>query len=221
MLLSFPRRLSDASRRQNPAPVNRRTLVSFLSDKTRGFTPMGNKRCSPADCPGYNPRIQVTLFPRPAHNRTGPRPVTFRAKTVIGAVLMGAATFATALPAHADAQLLLEADTGKVLYADNANYPWYPASLTKLMTLYVTLQAMRERRITRDTMIAVSARAASQAPAKMGFKAGTQLTLDNALKMLMVKSANDMAVTIAEGISGSVENFSGEMNSTAQRLGMV
>src|SRR3954465_2390958 len=95
-----------------------------------------------------------------------------------------------ASPASAEALLLIEADSGKVLHAENATYPWYPASLTKLMTLYVTLQAMRERRITPDTMITVSPRAAAQAPAKMGFKAGTQLTLDNALKMLMVKSAN-------------------------------
>jgi D-alanyl-D-alanine carboxypeptidase len=147
--------------------------------------------------------------------------VAFRAKIVIGAALFGLASLIAAGPAAADAQLLIEAQTGKVLHAENASYPWYPASLTKLMTLYVTLQAMRERRITADTMITVSARAASQAPAKMGFKAGTQLTLDNALKMLMVKSANDMAITIAEGISGSVDRFSDEMNSTARRLGMV
>jgi D-alanyl-D-alanine carboxypeptidase len=143
--------------------------------------------------------------------------VIVRAKILIGAMLIGLAT----APAYADAQLLIEAQSGKVLHAENATYPWYPASLTKLMTLYVTLQAMRERRITPDTLITVSPRAAAQAPAKMGFKAGTQLTLDNALKMLMVKSANDMAVTIAEGISGSVENFSNEMNSAANRLGMV
>jgi D-alanyl-D-alanine carboxypeptidase len=147
--------------------------------------------------------------------------VAFFAKVVIGAATLGFLASAATLPASADAQLLIEADTGKVLHAENASYPWYPASLTKLMTLYVTLQAMRERRIASDTLITVSQRAATQAPAKMGFKAGTQLTLDNALKMLMVKSANDMAVTIAEGVSGSVEKFSDEMNSTAHRLGMV
>jgi len=147
--------------------------------------------------------------------------VTACAKTVIGAALLGIATLAATGPASADAQLLLEADSGKVLHAENATLPWYPASLTKLMTLYVTLQAMREHRITADTLVTVSPRAAAQAPAKMGFKAGTQLTLDNAVKMLMVKSANDMAITIAENISGSVEKFSDEMNSAAHRLGMV
>ncbi|MEX0753313.1 MAG: serine hydrolase [Xanthobacteraceae bacterium] len=135
--------------------------------------------------------------------------------TSLAAVMLGAA------PASADALLLLEAESGKVLHAENAAYPWYPASLTKLMTLYVTLQAIDEGRFTPDTLVTVSAKAATQAPAKMGFQAGSKVTIDNALKMLMVKSANDMAVTLAEGVSGSVEAFSDEMNATAQRLGMV
>jgi D-alanyl-D-alanine carboxypeptidase len=143
------------------------------------------------------------------------------AKLLIGTALLGIASISAVLPASAEALLLIEADSGKVLHAENATYPWYPASLTKLMTLYVTLQALREKRITPNTLIAVSARASSQAPAKMGFQPGTQLTLDNALKMMMVKSANDMAFTIAEGIDGSVEKFAGEMNDTAHRLGMV
>ena len=108
--------------------------------------------------------------------------------------------------------LLIEADTGKVLHAENATDPWYPASITKVMTAYVTLQAVKNRRLTLDTLLTVSARAASQAPSKMGFKAGTQVTVDNALKMLMVKSANDMAVVLAEGVSGSIEKFADEMN---------
>ncbi|HET7680010.1 MAG TPA: serine hydrolase [Xanthobacteraceae bacterium] len=143
------------------------------------------------------------------------------AKIAIVAALFGITSVGATMPAAADAQLLIEAESGKVLHEENATYPWYPASLTKLMTLYVALQAMRDRRVTADTMITVSARAAAEPPAKMGFKAGSQLTLDNALKMMMVRSANDVAVTIAEGISGSVEKFSDEMNSAAHRLGMV
>ena len=85
------------------------------------------------------------------------------------------------------------------------------------MTLYVTLQAIKEQRITLDTLFTVSRNAASQAPSKMGFKPGTQVTVDNALKMLMVKSANDMAVVLAEGVSGSVENFADEMNEHGAR----
>lgn len=134
-----------------------------------------------------------------------------------------AAIIVTAAPARAgtEATLLVEADTGKVLHAENATMPWYPASTSKLMTVYVTLQAVKNQRITLDTLFTVSARAASQAPSKIGFKPGTQVTVDNALKILMVKSANDMAVVLAEGVSGSVEDFSAEMNSTSKNLGMT
>ena len=123
--------------------------------------------------------------------------------------------------AHAEALLLVEADSGKVLQAENATYPWYPASVTKLMTAYVTLKAVKEGRITLDTLFTVSPIAASQSPSKMGFRPGTQVTVDNALKMMMVKSANDMAVVLAEGVGGSIDGFSAMMNENAQRLGMT
>jgi D-alanyl-D-alanine carboxypeptidase len=123
--------------------------------------------------------------------------------------------------AHAEAHLVIEADTGKVLEAENATYPWYPASVTKLMTAYVTLKAVKEGRITLDTLLTVSPVAASQSPSKMGFKPGTQLTVDNALKMMLVKSANDMAVVLAEGVGGSIDGFSALMNQSAQKLGMT
>ena len=125
------------------------------------------------------------------------------------------------LRAGAEALLVVEADTGKVLQADNATMPWYPASVTKLMTAYVTLKAVKDGRLTLDTLVAVSPVAAAQSPSKMGFKPGIQLTIDNALKMMMVKSANDMAVVLAEGVGGSVDGFSEMMNQTAQRLGMT
>jgi D-alanyl-D-alanine carboxypeptidase len=133
------------------------------------------------------------------------------------------ATIAIAAPcaARAEALLLVEADTGKVLQAENATYPWYPASVTKLMTAYVTLKAVKEGRITLDTLFSVSPVAASQSPSKMGFRAGTQVTVDNALKMMLVKSANDMAVVLAEGVGGSVDGFSALMNQNAQQLGMT
>ena len=123
--------------------------------------------------------------------------------------------------ANANPVLLVEADTGRVLEAQDAGAPWYPASVTKLMTAYVALAAVKAGRLTFDTPLTVSSRAASQAPSKMGFKPGTQVTLDNALKMLLVKSANDMAVVIAEGVGGSLEEFVGEMNATAAYLGMT
>jgi D-alanyl-D-alanine carboxypeptidase len=127
----------------------------------------------------------------------------------------------TATPAQAGASILVEADSGKVLRAENASYPWYPASVTKLVTMYVTLQAVKQGRITLDTLFTVSRNALAQAPTKMGFGVGTQVTVDNALKMMMVKSANDMAVLLAEGVDGSIENFADDMTRTAHRLGMT
>ncbi|MFY9626231.1 MAG: D-alanyl-D-alanine carboxypeptidase family protein, partial [Rhodoplanes sp.] len=123
--------------------------------------------------------------------------------------------------ASGEALLLIEADTGKVLKAENATYPWYPASITKLMTAYVTLKAIKEGRITLDTPLTVSPNAVAQQPTKMGFGTGTVVTVDNALKMLMVKSANDIAVVLAEGVAGSVDRFADEMNRASARLGMT
>jgi D-alanyl-D-alanine carboxypeptidase len=129
--------------------------------------------------------------------------------------------FLAATPAFSSSSILIDAESGKVLRAENASYPWYPASTTKLMTLYVTLSAIRDHRITFDTLFTVSPNASAQSPTKMGFPIGTQVTVDNALKMMMVKSANDMAVLLAEGIGGSIDDFAQEMTETAHRLGMT
>lgn len=127
------------------------------------------------------------------------------------------------MPARAsgEALLLIEADSGKVLKAENATYPWYPASTTKLMTAYLTFRAIKEGRLTLDTLLTVSPNAAAQQPSKMGFRSGTRLTVDNALKMMLVKSANDIAVVLAEGVAGSIDRFADEMNATSRRLGMT
>ena len=135
--------------------------------------------------------------------------------------LVGAIALLAPRPAHSEARLVIEADSGKVLEAENATMPWYPASVTKLMTAYVTLQAVKDGKITLDTLFTVSPVAASQSPAKMGFKPGTQVTVDNALKMMLVRSANDMAVVLAEGVGGSIDGFAGMMNDTAKKLGMT
>jgi D-alanyl-D-alanine carboxypeptidase len=135
--------------------------------------------------------------------------------SVAAAALVSASLSARATPA-----LVMDVATGDVLYQTQATQPWYPASLTKLMTVYVALDAVRAHRITLDTPLVVSARAASMPPSKMGFAPGTQVTLGNALKMLMVKSANDLAITVAEGVSGSVEAFADDMNQAAASLGL-
>jgi D-alanyl-D-alanine carboxypeptidase len=167
--------------------------------------------------------LQGCFKARNFKERTAPVTVvpTLRSLALIAALAAVQSTMFFSSRACAEALLLIEADSGRVLHAENATHPWYPASVTKVMTAYVALQAVKSRRLTLDTLLTVSARAASQAPSKMGFKPGTQLTLDNALKMLMVKSANDMAVVIAEGVAGSVEKFSEEMNRTSANLGMT
>ena len=150
----------------------------------------------------YRPLLRKSLFN------------LFAAALAVGALL-------APRDAHAEALLLIEADSGKVLQAENATIPWYPASVTKIMTAYVTLKAVKDGKITLDTLLTVSPTAASQSPSKMGLRPGTQLTVDNALKMMMVKSANDMAVVLAEGLGGSIDGFSAMMNDTAKKLGMT
>jgi D-alanyl-D-alanine carboxypeptidase len=150
-------------------------------------------------------------------------PKLLRKPSLNGLTLVAGLAIAAMVPraTHAEALLVVEADTGKVLQAENATYPWYPASVTKMMTAYVTLKAVKDGRISLDTLLTVSPTAASQSPSKMGFRPGIQVTVDNALKMMMVKSANDMAAVLAEGVGGSIDGFSAQMNQTAQRLGMT
>lgn len=133
---------------------------------------------------------------------------------------LAAASLASASVAHATPYVVFDFKTGAVLKQHEATHKWYPASTTKLLTVYVALEAVREGRFTFDSPFVVTRRAAVMPPSKMGFQPGTIITLGNALKMLMVKSANDVAITVAEGIDGSVENFAAEMNRTAQKLGM-
>ena len=137
-----------------------------------------------------------------------------RAAVLACALALGAGS-AAAAPA-----LVVDVDSGQTLFQRDATEPWFPASLTKLMTTYVALQAVRDGRLTLDTPLTMSARAANMPASKMGFRPGVEVTLDNALKMLMVKSPNDVAVMIAESVSGSVEDFADEMNATGRRLGL-
>src|SRR5262249_37343903 len=108
--------------------------------------------------------------------KDGVRPVTF-GRLATGARFLVAVTVAAAVltletrAARAEAALLVEADSGRVLYAENATHPWYPASVTKIMTTYVILKAVKEGRISLDTLLTVSDNAVAQQPSKMGFKA--------------------------------------------------
>jgi len=136
----------------------------------------------------------------------------------LAAVLSAPIAFGS--PANATPAVVIDVASGQILQQDQPTASWYPASLTKLMTAYVALDAVRQRRIGLETPLVVSPRATRMSPSKMGFRVGAEVTLRNALVMLMVKSANDIAVTIAEGVSGSVEAFADEMNRASASLGM-
>lgn len=124
-------------------------------------------------------------------------------------------------PAAAGPALLIDAADGTVLYAEDHDDQWHPASLTKIMTAYVAFEAIRDGKLTLQSKIGCSELAHSQPPSKVGLPVGAEMTVDSALQALIVKSANDVAVMLAEAISGSQDAFVVRMNETAARLGMT
>lgn len=118
------------------------------------------------------------------------------------------------------AAIVVDANTGEVLYAKRADSPRYPASITKIMTMYLVMEAMSEGRVKPTDMVTISARAASQPPTKLGVAAGDQVSVDDALKALATRSANDMAVALAEHIAGTEQRFAALMTLRGQELGM-
>lgn len=122
--------------------------------------------------------------------------------------------------AQAGTSLVVDASSGQVLHNDGAGRAWHPASTTKMMTAYLALKAVKAGRIGLETAIPASALAAKQPRVKVYIKAGQEVTLDNALKIMMVKSANDISYVIAEGVGGNVPDFVNMMNAEATRLGM-
>lgn len=135
-------------------------------------------------------------------------------------VFVGTAIMAVS-PAAANPSMLFDLQSGRVIHHQDAFQRWYPASLTKLMTAYVTFRAVEAGELAMDSPIRVSKKAASQIPAKIGYQAGSVVSLDNALKMTLVRSTNDMAMAIGENVAGSQELFAQRMNSEAARLGMT
>ena len=121
---------------------------------------------------------------------------------------------------HARPHILIDAADGTVLSHEAAFDRWHPASLTKLMTAYVVFDAIRSGEITLESPVRISKYANSKPPSKMGLPVGTILNFDNAMKIILVKSANDVSVAIAESLSGSESAFAARMNATAARLGM-
>ncbi|MGL4396126.1 MAG: D-alanyl-D-alanine carboxypeptidase family protein, partial [Hyphomicrobium sp.] len=143
-----------------------------------------------------------------------------RSATRASACLAVLFSFVVAKPAAAGPALLFDGSNGKVLYAEDADHLWHPASLTKIMTAYLTFEAIKDGKIRLDDKIACSLVANLQPPSKVGLPVGGELTVDLALQAVIVKSANDVTVMLAEAISGSETKFVARMNAAAQRLGM-
>jgi len=121
---------------------------------------------------------------------------------------------------RANPMLLVDVQTNEVLFARDAGIPWRPASLTKLTTAMVVFNAIDNGRLALDTPVIISARATRMPPSRSGLPVDTALTMRDALNLLIVKSANDIAIAIAETVSGTVENFVAEMNRMARDMGM-
>ncbi|MCR6672230.1 D-alanyl-D-alanine carboxypeptidase family protein [Devosia ginsengisoli] len=124
-------------------------------------------------------------------------------------------------PARANPMLLVDMDNFAVLYAEDAGQPWHPASLTKLMTAYVAFDQIALGKVSLDTPVVISRKAFNQAPSKSGLAVGSAVTLQDALYLLLVKSANDVAVAIAETIAGDEASYVALMNDTAARMGLT
>ena len=119
------------------------------------------------------------------------------------------------------AAIVLDATSGEVLYEKRADSPRYPASITKIMTLYVAFEALATGKLKETDLITVSPRAAAQAPTKLGLRPGDTITVEDAMHAIAVKSANDMAVALSEKIAGTEERFAALMTLKAQELGMT
>ena len=137
------------------------------------------------------------------------------------AILFAASLALVGAPASAGTSLVFDTTDSHVLYAEDIDTPWYPASLTKMMTAYLAFVAIRDQRATKRTEIFISRHANSQPPTRLGLKVGKSLPLGDALRALIMRSANDIAVAIAEALGGSEASFVKQMNQTAARLGMT
>ncbi|TVR98719.1 MAG: D-alanyl-D-alanine carboxypeptidase [Rhodospirillales bacterium] len=118
------------------------------------------------------------------------------------------------------AAIVVDADTGVILHERHADLRRYPASLTKMMTLYLLFDALESGRVAPGTRFTVSAHAAAQPPSKLGLKPGQTITVEQAILALVTRSANDVSVVVAEGLGGSVSNFAAAMTAKARQLGM-
>ena len=126
-----------------------------------------------------------------------------------------------AIAATGFSAIVVDAHNGNVLFSQNADAPRYPASLTKVMTLYILFEELKADRLQLTSRLKCSAFGASRPPSKLGLRPGDSLTVEEAIKALVTRSANDVAATIAENIGGNEKAFAARMNTTAKRIGMT
>jgi D-alanyl-D-alanine carboxypeptidase len=137
---------------------------------------------------------------------------------VILAIFSLAATEAAARQGFAS--IAVDARNGSIISSVDADGRRYPASLTKVMTLYILFEELKAKRITLASPITMSRRAAAMAPSKLGVRPGTVISVETAIRALIIKSANDVAAAVAENLAGSESNFAARMTKTARSLGM-
>ncbi|MBB5074023.1 D-alanyl-D-alanine carboxypeptidase/D-alanyl-D-alanine carboxypeptidase (penicillin-binding protein 5/6) [Bartonella callosciuri] len=149
----------------------------------------------------------------------------YKKVAIVFVILALSYSWASATPpgAYPDkyAAIIIDANTGKILFQANSTLKRYPASLTKMMTLYMLFEAMHMGRVTPNTPIPVSHYATTRPPTKIGFKAGQTISAEVAAKALITRSANDVATAIAEYLGGSEKKFARMMTAKARKLGMM
>ena len=138
---------------------------------------------------------------------------------LVGMVFLGALHSAEAKPLFS--AIAVDARTGKILFSNDIDGSRHPASLTKVMTLYLLFEDLKADHIKLTTDLQVSRRAAYMAPSKLGLKPGSTISVENAIKALVTRSANDVAATIGENLGGSEANFADRMTRTARAIGMT
>ena len=164
------------------------------------------------------------------HRKADRQQKLWRAFAVLSGAALAGCTTADALNVESSAvsfatpakyaAIVVDANDGHALYSANSDDRRYPASLTKMMTLYLLFQAMAAGRVQPTTLIPVSAHAASQPPTKLGFKPGGTIDVDSAIKAIVTRSANDVAVAVGEYLGGTEKNFATMMTAKAHALGM-
>ena len=146
--------------------------------------------------------------------------IRFFSISVIALALILASAFADAKTQRRYASLVVDSDSLEIVHARQIDEERYPASLTKIMTLYLTFDALNAGTLTRDQKLTVSAHAARTSPTKLGLKKGQTLTVAQAIQAVAVRSANDAAVVLAEAIAGSERAFARQMTEKARELRM-